>query len=230
LDTYYDVFLCAFPEYKYKYILIEGFFFLLEKDVCYQIKNMSKSDYFGFYMFLEIEWFYENVYIVSHEIEKLYNSIQNKTEKLYESFMPQYKSLGHDSNSEKIDQVWEHYNKFLHLSDKSRLLFLNLCKLENKTIHDIQYNEKIFDSDDLMFNETVKRSYQKKKLNEQLDQLLHLRKQCIEKSVFYHCYIWKLLIRFLVLLSKFTKLQIDFQNMIFEIESLLPKIRIFDEV
>lgn len=227
LDILYDVFLCAFPEHQYKYLLFEGYYLLQEKDVCFQIKNLSDTQYFGFYLMLDIEWFYENIFIINHEIEKRYLDIQTKIEKMYLGFIPQYETFQQHTDVHKMDHVFQEYKKYMKWMEKCKELFLKVCKNENKTIHDIQYNEKIFDSDDLMFHETVKRSFQKKKLNEQLDQYLHLRKQCIDKIIFYHCILWKVLIRFLVLMTKFTKLQSEFHAMVHEIEHLLPKNHLF---
>lgn len=226
LNILYDVFLCAFPEYKYKYLLFEGYYLMQEKDVCFQIKNMSNLHHFGFYLFLEIEWFYENVYIISHEIEKIILDIQSKSEKMYLGFVPNYKNFCNSNDIHKITNVWDYYQKNVITIQKAKELYLNICKSENNTIHDIDFNEKITDSDDLMFQETVRRSFQKKVLNDRLNKFIHLKNQIIQKLLFYHCIQWKIILKFLVLISKFTKLQSDFHNLVYDLESIIPKINL----
>jgi hypothetical protein len=226
LDTLYDVFLCAFPEYNYRYLLFKGYYMMQEKDMCYQIRNMSDTDYFGFYLFLDIEWFFENTYIVSHEIEKIMTDIQTKTEKMYQGFLPSYHNFCGEKDITKVNHVWDYYLENQKEFRKCTLLYKSICDAENSTIHDIEFNEKISDSDDLQFKEVVRRGYQKKALGEKLDKILHLKSKSMERMIFYHCIEWKILLKFLVLISKFTKLQSDFHNMVYELESVVPKSRI----
>ena len=228
LNVLYDVFLCAFPEYKYKYLLFDGYYLMQEKDLCYQIKNMSNIQHFGFYLFLDIEWFYENVHIINHEIEKIMLDIQLKTEKMYMGFVPNYKNFCNGTDIFKISNVWDYYQKNCSTIARAKELYLNVCKSENNTIHDIDFNEKITDSDDLMFQETVRRSFQKKVLSERLNKLVHIKNQIITRLLFYHCIQWKILLKFLVLISRFTKLQSDFHNLVFDLESIIPKTKIFE--
>jgi hypothetical protein len=47
----YDVFLRAFPEYNYKYILFQGYHIMQERDVCFQVKNMSNLNILVFICF-----------------------------------------------------------------------------------------------------------------------------------------------------------------------------------
>jgi len=227
LDTLYDVFLRAFPEYKYRYILCNGYYLLQEKDICFQIKNMSNLDHFGFYLFVDIEWFYENIYIVNHEIEKILTDIQSKIENMYMGFLPNYQNFCQTLESAKISSIWEYYKQTLQQLQNCRELYLKSVSLENSTIHDIEFNEKISNSDDLTFNETVRRGHQKKVLAEKLDQTIHLKYKTMQKALFLHCIVWKILLKYLLLISKFTKLQSDFKVLVLDFETILPKSKLF---
>jgi len=222
LETLYDVFLCGFPEYKYRYILCNGYFLMQEKDICFQIKNMSNLDHFGFYLFIDIDWLYENIYIVSHEIEKLMLDLQSKIEKMYFGFIPNYQGFCQAGEITKMNSIWEYYQEILQQLQKANLLYLNIVNGENQTIHDIEFNDKINDSDDLTFQETVRRGHQKKVLAEKLDKMVHLKHKTMVKVLYLHCTQWKILLKYLLLISKFTKLQSDFQSLVYDFESLLP--------
>lgn len=228
LNILYDVFLCAFPEYKYKYLLFDGYYFMQEKDVSFHIKNMSNTQHFGFYLFVDLEWFYENIYTLNHEIEKIMIDIQIKIETMYGGFLPNYKNFCNSNDVEKILNVWNYYRKNEAVFKNAKELYLNVCKSENKTIHDIDFNEKISDSDDLMFQETVRRSHQKKILNERLNKFIHLKNQLIQKLLFYHCIQWKILLKFMILISRFTKLESQFHELVYDLESIIPKTKIFE--
>lgn len=223
LDHLYDTFLCAFPEHKYKYILLEGYYMMQEKNICFQIKNMSDRSNFGFFLFLELEWFYENIYVVSHEIEKLMLDILDKSERMYLGFLPHYKNFTNKEDATAITNVWDYYGKVFTKMNTTRKLYIDCTNSENRAIHDLHYNEKITDSDDLMFQETVRRQYNKKHLNEKLDKLRHLKNKIIQTNLYYHCIVWRIILKFLLLISRFTKLSSDFHSMVFEMESLVPK-------
>jgi hypothetical protein len=227
LDTLYDVFLRAFPEYNYKYIICNGYYLLQEKELCFQIKNISNLDHFGFYLFVDIEWFYENIYIVNHEIEKILLDIQHKVEKMYLGFLPNYQNFCQSGEIMKMNAIWEYYQQILREMSTCKELYLKIVGTENKTIHDIEFNEKISNSDDLTFNETVRRGHQKKIFSEKLDQCVHLKHKTMQKALYLHCMVWKILLKYLLLISKFTKLQSDFQILVADFESIIPKNRLF---
>lgn len=227
LDYLYDIFLRAFPEYNYKYLLFNGYYLMQEKNTIYQIKNLSNTDYFGFYLFLDIEWFFENVYIVNYEIEKIMIDIQSKLEKMYLGFLPNYTNFcNNDEYNQKVDSVWNYYQSHFKDYDNTRHLYLDICILENNTINDIDFNEKISDSDDLNVKQVLYRQFQKKKLADKLDQIIHLKSKTLDKILFHYCITWKIILKFLVLISKFTKLQSDFFTMIHELENIVPRNRI----
>lgn len=228
LIVLYDVFLCAFPEYNYKYILFQGYHIMQERDICFQIRNMSNLDNFGFYLLLDIEWFFENVYVVSHETEKIMSDVQSRVEKMYMGFLPNYQSFCSSTDSSRITHVWEYYAQMSRQNAQCRELYIKLVAEEIKTIHDINFNEKISSSDDLTFQETVRRGHQKKVLSERLEECQSLKQKTMLKSVFLHCQVWKILLKYLLLISRFTKLQSDFQNLVFDFESLVPKTRLFE--
>lgn len=221
LSILYDVFICALPEYKYRYLLMNGYYIMQEKNICFQIQNMSNREHFGFFLYMEIEWFYENVYIVSDEINKTMYDIQEKINKLYNQFIPKYKTFCVQEYN--IENIWDYYKNNVINIEKSKELYINLIKTENTTIHDIEYNNKISDSDDLTFQETVRRNYQNKILNEKLEQCIHLKEKVIEKNLYYHCTIWKILLKFLVMNSKFTKLQSELLQCITDFIDIMPK-------
>lgn len=227
LDTLYDVFLRAFPEYNYRYIICNGYYLLQEKDLCFQIKNMSNLDHFGFYLFVDMDWFYENIYIVNHEIEKTCLDIQHRVEKMYHGFIPNYQNFCQSSEISKINAIWDYYRQILGQISVCKELYLKIVAIENTTIHDIEFNEKISDSDDLTFNETVRRGHQKKVLSEKLDKCVHLKQKTIQKALYLHCLMWKILLKYLLLISKFTKLQSDFQMLVLDFESIIPKTGLF---
>jgi len=223
LNHLYDVFLCAFPEHQYRYLLFDGYFMMQEKDICFHIKNMSNTNHFGFYLFIELEWFYENIYTLNHEIEKTMNNIQIKIETMYRGFLPNYCNFCNNKDIQKITNVWDYYRQNYMTYQSATRLYLDICGSENRTIHDIEFNEKISNSDDLMFQETVRRSHQKKILSDRLDRLIHLKTEVIKKLLFHHCIQWKILLKFMILISRFTKLESNFHSLVHDLELTIPK-------
>ena len=151
------------------------------------------------------------------------NNIQIKIETMYRGFLPNYCNFCNNKDIQKITNVWDYYRQNYTTYQSATRLYLDICGSENRTIHDIEFNEKISNSDDLMFQETVRRSHQKKILSDRLDRLIHLKTEVIKKLLFHHCIQWKILLKFMILISRFTKLESNFHSLVHDLELTIPK-------
>jgi hypothetical protein len=202
--------------------VIEGYYVCFREGEVFQIRNMSDTENLGFFLLVDMTKFYDNVYVINHEIEKKYKEILQKTRDDYADFLPAYRAFTTTENTHKVSRVWECFEKDEKLSDEVVGLYLRVCSSENRTIHDIDFYDTITEAEDLTLQETVRRTQMKRSLVHKLDRLATLKNKILEKVLFYHCARWKIILRVRVMISRFTRLKKEFHGMVYELETVVP--------
>lgn len=229
LSKLFDVVSTGFPEYRHRFLLYESNFLMESKDCMFEIANMPTDGLLNFYFCIELEWFYENLFIVNHEMERCTTHLFSKTRKLYEGFVPMYQKLF--QNSEKdlriIEKVWKSFSEHFQQYEKTRKLCLQLTHSENDWAHQLtQLNQ--FSADNLTFQETVRRTHIRKQLHQKLVKVRGMYDTISKKMIQFHSLQYNFILRYLLFIYEITSLMKQFHCLFLELEALLPSHRLED--
>jgi hypothetical protein len=224
LQRLYDTFLSAFPEHRDRFMVHHSNVFMDERNTIHRISNYPTEGYYNMYLFIELEWFYENLYIVTHEMDRAFTNMSFKCQKIYKGFLPMY--TGFIRQAEKdiqcIQNVWSYYLEEKQTLEKCQKLFAQVCKSEN------QYHQELLElnhirTDELSFQDTVRRSHKRKLLQERLTKLRPLHASALERVVYGHSLQNHLMLRILYFMADITILFTKFHSHFLELENLIPK-------
>lgn len=224
LHRLYDTFLSAFPEHRDRFLVHHSNFFIDARESIRRISNYPSDGYFNMYLFIELEWFYENLYIVNHEMDRSFSNIMHKCQKIYDGFLPMYSGFVRkpEKDIEVVQNVWVYFQEQKQLYEKSQRFFVQLCQSEYK------YHQELIElnhirTDELSFQDTVRRTHKRKMLQDKLTKLRPLHVSAMERLVYGHTLQNHLMLRFLYFLADITLLLTKFHAHFLELENLIPK-------
>jgi len=223
LGKLYDTFLSAYPEHRYRFVLHQCNYFMESRESIFRVCNMPSNGFYNVHLFVELEWFYENLYVVNHEIDRNLTSIFTKAKKVYDGFLPTYSNFvrNADKDISLVQTTWAYFIEQSQLLEKSRKFFVSLCATE--TTHSAELNELgNIRAEALSFQDTVRRSYTRKSLHEKLSKLRGLHVGTLEKMVYFQSLQNNLLLHFLFFLTEITVLLTKFHTHFIELENLVP--------
>jgi len=219
----YDTFLGAFPEHRHRFVLHQSDYFIETRTTVFRIANYPSDAYYNFYLHIDLEWFYENLYIVNHEIERSMTGIEHKSTKMYTGFIPMYtnviRSVEKDLSS--IQSTWTYYEEQIHLLSRTTKFFISICNTE------YEYQNELLEmnnmrAESLSFHDTIRRSHRRKILHEKMTKLRALHIATIDKIIFYQSIKNNILLHFLYFISDITLLLAKFHSHFLELENLIP--------
>jgi len=219
----YDTFLSAFPEHRHRFVLHQSDYFIETRTTVFRIANYPSDAYYNFYLHIDLEWFYENLYIVNHEIERSMTGIEYKSTKMYTGFIPMYTNVirSVDKDLSIIQSTWTYYEEQINLLSRTTKFFVSICNTE------YQYQNELLEmnnmrTESLSFHDTIRRSHRRKILHEKMTKLRALHIATIEKIVYYQSIKNNILLHFLYFLSDITLLLAKFHSHFLELENLVP--------
>lgn len=167
--------------------------FLFENHHTFRVRNQPSSKYYQVFFMIDIEWFYENTQTISHEIERIWDDYIHPLDTLYQRLTSictvtfpistdkmKWIHHGHDELSKKRQKWREACVFYSTLSERHLQIRKKLLDLQTGIISH-HYN----------FNDTIKRSHQKQKLQKYMEEIIGLKKQlmdkliCLQKSYFH---------------------------------------------
>jgi hypothetical protein len=216
----YEQCISTFPDQKNRILLHYSDYMLESRDTIYRIMNSCMNERIQMHFYVTIEWFYENIYIVHHEFEKIYENMFHHIHKSYKIFLEKFNDMiRYDSNS--IHVGWSSIQEYNVLLKKSRSYFVQICGFEDDCHRSLHTLLTVTSRDEpyFGFRETVKRSYEKKQLQEKVQLVESIKKKMIEKIVFVYQqknhYIFSIFLyisRMNLLLTSIQTHIIDFEN------------------
>lgn len=219
----YDSFIKIFPENR-KHFILQCSDFLIENRHCiYRLNSFSNDTYNTIHWGIELDWFYDNLNMVDHEVNRLHFSTISKMEKMYESFIDNYSNFIKKSEQDikVIHRVWNFYKEQNAQFCKGRALYLNIAKKEN----DIKQTYLELDSlngGSFNFNESLRKSHQKKALRAKLNNLMQLRYKTTKEIALHWNLSYHILISFLYFISEITITLSKFHGLFIELDNIVP--------
>lgn len=220
----FDTFLSAFPEHRDRFVIHFSHFFMDGRHSIRRISNYPTDGYYNMYLFIELEWFYENLYIVTHEMDRAFTNIHFKCKKIYDGFLPMYSNMIRraDKDIECVQRVWMYHMQQKQSLEKCQTFFVQVCRSENEYHEQLNQLNQIR-AEELSFQETVQRSHKRKILQEKLVKLRPLHASTLERLVSHHCLHNHIMLRFLFFLADITLLLTKFHSHFLQLETLIPK-------
>jgi hypothetical protein len=219
----YDSFIKIFPENR-KHFILQCSNFLIENRHCiYRLNSFSNDTYNTIHWGIDLDWFYDNLNMVDHEVNRLHFSTISKMEKMYESFIDNYSNFIKKSEQDikVIHRVWSFYKEQNGQFCRGRSLYLNIAKKEN----DIKQTYLELDSlngGSFNFNESLRKSHQKKALRAKLNNLMQLRYKTTKEIALHWNLSYHILISFLYFISEITITLSKFHGLFIELDNIVP--------
>jgi hypothetical protein len=219
----YDTFLSAFPEHRYRFVLQQSGFFMESRDQVFRACNMPSDSLYNVHLFVELEWFYDNLYIVNHEIDRNISSILVKAKKVYEGFVPMYTKFVRDPEKDvaMVQSTWRYFMEQTDHFEKSRKFYVSLCAKENDISTQLAELGNIR-AEALSFQDTVRRSYSRKSLHDKMTKLRRIHIVILEKMTYHQSIQNNLLLHFFFFLADITLLLTKFHTHFIKLDRLVP--------
>ena len=223
LGKLYDTFLSAYPEHRYRFVLHQCNYFMESRDSIFRVCNMHSNGFYNVHLFVELEWFYENLFVVNHEVDRNLCNIFQKAKKVYDGFLPMYTNFVRNSDKDValVQNTWTYFMKQREFLEKSRKVFVSVCDTESSCSSELNELGNIR-AEALTFQDTVRRSYKRKYLHEKMSKLRGLHIATLEKMSYFHSLQNNLLLHFLFFLADITLLLTKFHSHFIELENLVP--------
>lgn len=191
-------------------------------NICYQATNLPSINHLTLYLVVDLEWFYDNIYVVSHEIRRLYDDIatQNqqsiqKTIRNVSDFIRDEKPI-HRCITNLLQKCDKHRTSFM----KCRELFISLCKQESETNIALYKIDDSIHPGDMTFKGAVHRQYSRKKLMDKLEKVEQLKTGAILHLNYFFASQWNYLLQASLFCNRINRLMEDILSMVFQVEKL----------
>lgn len=220
----YDHFCTVFPEYRHQFLLQYSDICMQSRDKFYRVLNTPCNKIFQYHFLVDIEWFYENIFTAHHEMDKKIETIFYKIEKKYHVFFSDFHEIiktKEISSHDFLSQGWNSMKKIMEITSKCKIYLSEICSFEDNCQRSYQQLLSMNHPDHrhLGFQETMKRSFEKKQVQEKLEEAGVLKRKLIEKTLFLSNQHTNLLFQFFLFILNVSKLLTHLQSSILEFSS-----------
>lgn len=226
----YDTFIKVFPENKKFFILQSENFIMENRHLIYRLNNISNESYNTIHWGIGLDWFHDNLNMVEHEINRLHFSTIGKTEKMYQSFIENYSNFINKSEHDLkvIHRIWRYYDTQNQKFSKGKKLYLDIAKKENN-LKQTYLELDSLNGGNFNFNESLRKSHEKKKLRIKLNNLINLRQKTMKEITIYWNLSYHILVSFLYFISEITVTLSKFHGLFIELDSIVPPMSLFEK-
>lgn len=225
----YDRFLQMFPENNKKFMLQISNFVILNKENVYKILNFSDNSYQTVHWIRDLEWFYDNLNLIEHDILRVHYSMIHKTEKLYENFISSnHHFLNNDKDIQKVCKIWSHFKEKFEEFSKFKELYLNITSSEYKLKNQYIEIENLNNTGGFDFNDSLRKQSKKQFLRKKLNELFSLRcKSVIDLNIYWNL-SYHILLEFIYFIMEVTVLLSRYHSLFLELDTIIPPLSVFN--
>jgi len=195
-------------EVKNKFILVGGNEVCESENTWYKAHNLPKLNCYSLYMVIDLEWFYENVYVISHEIKRHQTNACLKICEFVQSALGDVNTfLKEDEQIKKC--ITKLMSKFQHNRKnlaRSQQLYTTVCKDCSQTSLSLQKVDEHIHPNDMNFRSAVNRQYMRKKLTDKMDKLEDVKIGTISNICYFSGMKWNYLVQSMLLASRLVNL------------------------
>lgn len=220
-----DTIKCIFKNLKNfqnRFIVIYGNEVYESDMLVYRATNLPKIKNMSLYMVIDLEWFYDNIYVVSHEIDRSYQDIVTQTQEYIQ------KTTKHVSSFIKEDRpivrcitnLLTKFDKHRNSLQQCKNLFTRICKDESETNISLYKIDDSIHPGDMTFKSAVHRQYSRKKYVDKLEKLEHLKTGSIVNMNYFFNLQWNYLLQVLIFCLRIGQLMENILTTAFIMEKL----------
>lgn len=220
----YDTFIKIFPENKQHFLLQMSNYLIDDRDNIYRILNFTSSHYQTVHWIINLEWFYDNLNMVEHEVNRLHVTICKKTEQMYEKFIENYVNFMNKPENDVhiVQRVWHRYKEQNTIFMNGKKLYLDIAKLENNIKREYLEMDSFHTTTSFNFNESLRKSHEKKELRKKLNNLMQIRHKAMKELNIHWNLSYHILLEFLFFITEITVILSRFHTLFVELENMIP--------
>lgn len=197
-----------FQNNKNRLVLINGNEISESENSFYTATNLPKMNNLGFYLIIELEWFYENVFIVNHEINRCYSEIFSKINQSVRDLMKTSKSFLKDDTqlNKAVAKLLVKSGTFRKTNLQSKALYQKVCSDETDNHVKLFRLDNAIDPNTMTFKASVERQYNRKKIVHKIEKLDVIRSSLVQQINYTFVMEWNYLLQVLIITNNITKL------------------------
>lgn len=220
-----DTVACIFQNLKNfenKFVVLHGNEVYESQTSVYRATNLPKISHLSLYMMIDLEWFYDNAYVVSHEVQRSYQEIVMQTEEFVQKTTKNVSSFIRDERPiyNCVANLLKKYEKQKTSLGQCKDLFIRICKDESQTNIALYKVDDSIHPGDMTFKGAVHRQYLRKKLVDKADRLDHLKIGSMVNMNYYFNLKWNYLLQLLVFCLRINLLMEKILTAVFSMEKL----------
>ena len=214
----------ALPEWRGKMMLQVSNYILTSPQTIYKILHFPSRSQWCMYLLMGLDWFYDNVFTVSHQVDRFHQVLWWRTTKISQEFLVSYQKQQSPKNHH-LREIQQILHRIMENHKRHGLvlqLFTRACQEENTCTKELASLGRLT-TDHLRFEDTVRRSYQRKSLQQRLEKLQKLREDVCQEVLASHGVSSHFFLRFLYVICSLTILWTQCEQELQQLSSLLFK-------
>lgn len=205
---------------KNRLVLIHGNEISESENCFYSATNLPTMNHVCFYLIIELEWFYENVFVVSHEINRCYGEVLSKVHKSVQNLLNTSKSFLKDDTqlNKAVAKLLMKSATFKKNNLQSKELFQRVCRDETDAHVRLFRLDNAIDPNNMTFKASVERQYNRKKIVEKIEKLEVIGSSLVQQINYTFVMEWNYLLQVLQITNDITRLMESILFIILEAE------------
>lgn len=197
-----------FQNNKNRFIFIRGNEISESENSFYTATNLPKISNLYFYLIIELEWFYENLFIVNSEIQRCYDDIFGHVRQNVKDLLMTTKSFLRDDSelNQAVSKLLIKSEKSRDINTKSRDLYKKVCKDETDYHIQIFKMDNAIDPNNMTFKASVERQYHRKKIFEKIEQLEIIKSALVQKINYSFIMKWNFYLQLMIITNNISQL------------------------
>lgn len=220
-----DTVTCMFQNLKNfhnRFLLVYGNEVYESETTVYRATNLPKINHLSLYMVIDLEWFYDNIYVVSHEVQRSYREVVLQTEEFVKKTTKNVSSFIRDEKPihRCVSNLLNKFEKQKASLAQCKDLFTRICRDESETNIALYKVDDSIHPGDMTFKGAVHRQYSRKKLMDKMEKLEHLKVGTMVNMNYFFNLQWNYLLQVLVFCLRINQLMEKILTTVFTMEKL----------
>ena len=225
----YDKFIQMFPEHRKGFMIQVSNYMILNKENVYKILNFSENSYQTIHWVRDLEWFYDNLNLIEHDIFRVHFSIIQKTEKMYVNFINSEQNFFNaEKDIQTISKIWGYFQEKHEQFVKFKNLYLDITSSEYKLKNQYIEIENLSHAGGFDFNDSLRKQSKKQFLRKKLNELFTLRCKAVVDLNIYWNLSYHILLEFIFFIMEITVLLSRYHSLFIELDTIIPPLSVFN--
>ena len=206
---------------SHRFVFMHGNHIGESLDTWYSAQNVPKTNNYCLYMVIDLEWFYENVYIVSSEVHQQQNLLEVRCARYIRDTITSISAFVRDERYviKGIMVLLTKYESMVKDLNEGKQIFSKISGSLQHTLSKMKQIDELH-ADDISFKSVAHRQYYRKKLLDKKEQLVRLKSAAIHHLSFYNSKKWNYLVQSVVIARQISSLIVSIHQCVEEASAL----------